>query len=457
MTTVWKIEFGRLAGVVGASLLAAMLTGFWSLSFLGGLTLYIIWHLRQMRRVERWLINGGSPNNAPDAGGVWEQLVNHVYRLQQRNRRRKKRLSDIVNRFHRSTEAMPDAAVVLRDGGVIEWSNRAARDLLGIRNPQDHGQRIDNLLRDPAFRDYLAAGDFDESLDMSSPVDEEVELNVRVVGYGARQYLLMARDASSIRRVEAVRRDFVANVSHELRTPLTVVTGYLESFDHDPLPDYVREGIDAIDRQARRMLSIVEDLLTLSKLEMEPVDPAAAETVDVPALLATVVRDAQHLSGERGHVIELDATPGMGLRGMGGELNSAFSNLVANAVQHTPPGTRIRVIWRADRDGARMAVADEGQGIGPKHLPRLTERFYRVDTGRSRARGGTGLGLSVVKHVLVRNGGELDIQSTPARGSTFACLFPGERVVALSDVDPEAVRAPRAGAGRGGQRSDRCP
>lgn len=444
MTTVWKIEFGRLAGVVAAALLSAMLTGFWALSFLVGLTLYIAWHLRQMRRLERWLSSGGSLNSAPGAGGVWEQLVNQVYRLQQRNRRRKKRLSDIVNRFHRSTEAMPDAAVVLRDGGVIEWSNRAARELLGIRNPQDHGQRIGNLLRDPNFRDYLASGDFDEPLDMSSPVDPELELNLRIVGYGDGQYLLTARDASSLRRIEAIRRDFVANVSHELRTPLTVVTGYLESFDGEELPEHVREGIDAIDRQSRRMLSIVEDLLTLSKLEMEPPNPAAAETVRVPEMLAALVRDAEHLSGERGHVIEFEAEPDLGLLGMSGELSSAFSNLVANAVQHTPPGTRVRVTWRAEGDGARMAVADEGPGIGPRHLPRLTERFYRVDTSRSRARGGTGLGLSVVKHVLVRNGGELDIDSTPGQGSMFSCVFPAARVVRLEGSTSGGAETPRA-------------
>lgn len=447
MATVWKIEFGRLAGVVAASLLAALLTGFWALSFLVGLSLYIAWHLRQMRRLERWLVNGGSLSSAPDAGGVWEELVHHVYRLQQRNRRRKKRLSDIVNRFHRSTEAMPDAAVVLRSGGVIEWSNRAARDLLGIRNPQDHGQRIDNLLRDPAFRDYLASGDFDEPLDMNSPVAEDLEINVRIVGYGDGQYLLMARDASSLRRVEAIRRDFVANVSHELRTPLTVVTGYLESFEAEDLPDHVREGVDAIERQSRRMLSIVEDLLTLSKLEMEPVNPDAAETVRVPDLLATLVRDAQQLSGERAHVLELEAVPDAGLRGMSGELSSAFSNLITNAVQHTPPGTRIRVTWHVEDASARMMVADEGQGIGPKHLPRLTERFYRVDTGRSRARGGTGLGLSVVKHVLFRNGGDLDIDSAPGKGSKFSCVFPAERVVSLEagERNPAPVGAGEAG------------
>ncbi len=435
-SNAWKIELGRLAGVAAAVLLAAMLTGYWALAFIGGLLLYIAWHLRQMYRVERWLTRGAPGTETPDAGGIWEQLVNHVYRLQQRSRGRKKRLSAIVNRFHRSTEAMPDAAVVLSRQNEIEWSNRAAREFLGIRNPQDHGQRIDNLLRDPAFRDYLSAGEFDEPLDMGSPIDDDRELNIRIVAYGDGQHLLMARDTSNLRRIEAMRRDFVANVSHELRTPLTVVTGYVESFEGEPLPDHVREGIDAIERQARRMLSIVEDLLTLSKLEMNPVDPAAAETVAVPSLISGLARDAERISGERGHVIELDADPEVGLAGVASELGSAFGNLITNAVQHTPAGTRIRIRWHRDAHGrARMAVADEGQGIGPKHLPRLTERFYRVDTSRSRARGGTGLGLSVVKHVLMRNGGELDIDSAPGKGSEFSCVFPVERVVRLDESD----------------------
>jgi two-component system phosphate regulon sensor histidine kinase PhoR len=452
-SNLWKIEFGRLVGVVAASLLAAMLTGYWALPFIAGLLLYIAWHLRQMYRVERWLTRGAPATETPDTAGIWEQLVNHVYRLQQRNRGRKKRLQDIVNRFHRSTEAMPDAAVLLRGQGEIEWANRAARELLGIRNPQDHGQRIDNLLRDPAFRDYLAASEFDEPLDITSPIDENVELNVRVVPFGDGQHLLMARDMSNLRRIEAMRRDFVANVSHELRTPLTVVTGYVESFQDENLPQHVHEGIEAIERQSRRMLSIVEDLLTLSRLEMDPVDPAAAETVAVPSLIAGLARDAQRVSGDREHVIELDIDPELGVRGVAGELSSAFGNLITNAVQHTPPGTRIHVSWHADANGgARMAVADEGQGIGPKHLPRLTERFYRVDTSRSRARGGTGLGLSVVKHVLMRNGGELHIDSEPGRGSTFSCAFPPERVAPV-----EARESPRATVAPTAQDADVTP
>ncbi len=434
----WRTELWRLAWTALAALVAALLTREWALCFLGALSLYVAWHLRQMYRLERWLMTGGSLNNAPATSGIWDQIVRHVYRLQQRNRKRKKRLTAMLNRFHQSTEAMPDAAVVLGEQRAIEWSNRAAETLLGIRNPQDHGQRIDNLVRDPAFHDYLTLGDFDEPIDIPSPISDDVELNVRIVAYADGQFLLMARDTSSLRRLEAVRRDFVANVSHELRTPLTVINGYVESFDAEEMSDYVRDGMQAINRQSRRMLSIVQDLLMLSRLELEPPDPAAAETVPVAELLGGVARDAERLSGERGHVITTDLDDELVVNGVYGELASALGNLVTNAVQHTPDGTAIRIEWHGDGEGAVFAVRDSGQGIDPRHVSRLTERFYRVDTSRSRARGGTGLGLSVVKHAVARNGGELDIQSVPGQGSTFRVRFPAERVQRRREAPPSA-------------------
>jgi len=442
LSDAWKIEVRRLVATGLAALLAAGLTGHWALSFLGALGLYVAWHLRQMYLVERWLMGGSSISQAPNCSGIWDQLVHHIYRQQQRNRQRKKRLTSILNRFHQSTEAMPDAAVVLGDNHEIQWSNRAARNLLGVRNPQDHGQRIDNLVRDPRFHEYLVRGQYHESIDIHSSLDEDVELNIRVIPYGDGQHLLMARDTSTLRRLEAVRRDFVANVSHELRTPLTVIAGYVESFEGEPLPDHVREGLDAIDRQSRRMLSIVQDLLMLSRLELEPADPDAARELDVGRLLAGLVEDARRVSGEHGHRLELEVEPGLALRGVAGELSSAFGNLITNAVRHTPPGTRVDVAWRSGSGGgACLSVRDNGPGIERRHLGRLTERFYRVDPGRSRERGGTGLGLSVVKHALGRNGGTLEIDSAPGQGSCFCCLFPAERVVrhAAEAVSGEAA------------------
>jgi len=430
LSNAWKIEIHRLAGTGLAALLAAGLTGHWALSFLGALGLYVAWHLRQMYLVERWLLGGSSISQAPNCSGIWDQLVHHIYRQQQRNRQRKKRLTAIVNRFHQSTEAMPDAAVVLGDHHEIEWSNRAARSLLGIRNPQDHGQRIDNLVRDPRFHEYLNRGDYERPIDITSSLDEEVELNIRVIPYGDGQHLLMVRDTSTLRRLEAVRRDFVANVSHELRTPLTVIAGYVESFEGEDLPEHVREGLEAIDRQSKRMLTIVQDLLVLSRLELEPTDPGAAEEIDLDRLLSGLVEDARRVSGVQGHRIELRVEPGLGLRAVSSELASAFGNLITNAVRHTPPGTPIEVAWHTSRHGGGvLCVRDEGPGIERRHLKRLTERFYRVDPGRSRERGGTGLGLSVVKHALGRNGGTLEIESTPGQGSCFCCRFPAERLV----------------------------
>lgn len=443
LSDAWRIEVRRLVGTGLAALVAALLTGEWALSFLGALALYVAWHLRQMYLVERWLVRGSSISQAPNCSGIWDQLVHHIYRQQQRNRQRKKRLTAILNRFHQSTEAMPDAAVVLGERQEIEWSNRAARTLLGVRSPQDQGQRIDNLVRNPRFHEYLTRGDYEESIDITSPLDEEVELNIRLIPYGDGQHLLMARDTSTLRRLEAVRRDFVANVSHELRTPLTVIAGYVESFEGEPVPDHVREGLEAVDRQCRRMLSIVQDLLVLSRLELEPTDPDAAEEIAVVEMLAGLIEDARRLSGENGHEIELDAEPGLALRGVGSELSSAFGNLITNAVRHTPPATRVEVSWRSEPGGgACLRVRDHGPGIERRHLKRLTERFYRVDTGRSRARGGTGLGLSVAKHALGRNGGSLEIESTPGRGSCFCCHFPPERVVhqAAERVQIEGAR-----------------
>lgn len=443
LSNAWKIEIRRLAGTGLAALLAAGLTGYWALSFLSALGLYVAWHLRQMYLVERWLMGGSSISQAPDCSGIWDQLVHHIYRQQQRNRQRKKRLTAILNRFHQSTEAMPDAAVVLGDHHEIEWSNRAARSLLGIRNPQDHGQRIDNLVRDPHFHEYLKRGDYEQSIDITSSLDEEVELNIRVIPYGDGQHLLMARDTSTLRRLEAVRRDFVANVSHELRTPLTVIAGYVESFEGEDLPEHVREGLEAVDRQSKRMLTIVQDLLVLSRLELEPTDPNAAEEIDVDGLLAGLVDDARRISGEQEHRIEVTAEPGLDLRAVSTELASAFGNLITNAVRHTPPRTRVEVAWHTARDGSGiLCVRDEGPGIERRHLKRLTERFYRVDPGRSRERGGTGLGLSVVKHALGRNGGTLEIESTPGQGSCFCCRFPSERLVRqAAEASPPAEAA----------------
>ncbi len=266
-----------------------------------------------------------------------------------------------------------------------------------------------------------------------SPTDDAVMLSVRIVPYGENQRLVLARDISRLHRLEQMRRDFVANASHELRTPLTVLGGYLETLadSDDAALRQWQPAIEQMRHQANRMRRLVDDLLLLSRLETDEA-PAEPEAVAVPAMLASIREDAELLAGERAHAIELEAEPGLQLRGDYHELRSAFANLVLNAVQHTPAEGRIAIRWYADAGGAHLAVSDTGPGIPPQHLPRLTERFYRVDVGRSRAAGGTGLGLAIVKHVLHRHGGALAIDSRLGRGSTFQCDFPSELIVRQS-------------------------
>lgn len=432
----WRVVAVALPAVGAGLVLGA--PAWLLLAALAGLGLWHAWHAA---RLVRWLRAGAKRKQVPHLPAVWGDITTEIARRQERARDRRKRLTAMLERFQRSTEALPDATVVLGARYEIEWANTAARRLLGIDGVRDQGNRIQHLLRDPRFQSYLNAGGDDDAVDMTAPRHPDTELNVRVIPYGDGQHLLMARDVSNLRRLETVRRDFVANVSHELRTPLTVIKGYAESAADDDLPVHVAEALEAIERQTERMQAIVDDLLALSRMELDPVDVAAAETVAVADVLAARVGDAERLSGERGHVFRLEADADLGLLGASQEIASALANLINNAVQHTPGGTHIDVTWQADdAGGAVCTVADDGPGIDAEHLPRLTERFYRADPGRSRARGGTGLGLALVKHAVARNGGTLELESTPGEGSRFGCRFPAERVVRLAADSPASAQ-----------------
>lgn len=428
MGDYWLRELLRAGGILAAGLLIGLLSGAVTVCLLIAALLLIAFQLRQLRMVTDWLTHGARRSDTPEISGAWEELTVQVDRMRSTAEKRKQRLSDVITRMRSFTEAIPDATVILRSNDEIEWANSAAERLLGIRKPQDLGQRIGNLLRDPALRSYLQRGEFDQPLELISPRPEGYELDLRVVEYGDGQRLLTARDVTASHRLQTVRRDFVANVSHELRTPLTVIAGYLEVLAEEDLGPDLDRGVDSMGRQAIRMKRIVEDLLTLSRLEMDQSDPEADEEIAVAGLARKLAEDAQRLSGERGHQIQVEVVEGLNLLANPLELGSALSNLVNNAVNHTPDGTRIHVIWHRCPGGACFEVRDEGLGIDPEHLPRLTERFYRVDPGRSRASGGTGLGLSIVKHAVNRNGGQLDIESEPGVGTRFTCRFPVERL-----------------------------
>jgi len=347
-------------------------------------------------------------------------------RGQQDLRARKRRLVGMLRAYRALADALPDAVVVFeRDSQRIAWFNAAANRLLGLRHPVDIAAPLGERLRSMPVARWLASGRHAEPLsDVPSPVDASLRLSLRLVPYSEDLWLLIVRDVSRLTRLEQMRRDFVANVSHELRTPLTVVHGYLEMLDPAEHPDWA-PMLGEMQRQSRRMAQLVEDLLALSRLESR--DALDEERVAMAPMLAALRREAEALSQGR-HAIVLDDVAGVDLWGSPHELHSAFSNLVSNAVRYTPEGGTITIAFRRAGGGAVLAVADTGQGIPAAHLPRLTERFYRVSPSRSRETGGTGLGLAIVKHVLGLHQARLEIDSEVGRGSTFSCVFGVERL-----------------------------
>jgi two-component system, OmpR family, phosphate regulon sensor histidine kinase PhoR len=424
---LWR-EVWILVGIAAASLFFGALTDRPFLIAAFGFGFYIVWMLRNLRRLHQWL-RDRRPANIPDAGGLWGEVFDELYRNTKETARREALLSEMLTRFQSAASAMPDAVAIVSQESEIQWANPAAERLLGIRYPQDTGMRLLNLLRDPEFAQYLQKGDYSETIEFESPENRELHISAQVTPFGSRQQLVIGRDVTRLVRLEQMRRHFVANVSHELRTPLTVLGGYVETLrqmDRVKTED-LKKHLATMHEQSVRMQRLVDDLLTLSRLETAP-PRARDETVDVPPLLAGLKEQAEILSGDNRHVITLEADPGLKLLGSREELTSAFMNLINNAVRYTPPGGRIALRWSANPAGeACFAVTDTGEGIAPEHVPHLTERFYRVDTARSRASGGTGLGLSIVKHVLLRHDARLEIESEPGHGSTFICVFPSAR------------------------------
>lgn len=424
---LWR-EVWILALIALGSLLLGAISGRYFIVAAIGFGLYIAAHLRQLARMYRWLLHIRDAE-MPEAEGLWGEVFNEVRKLQKQALRRADRLTDMLGRFQNAAAAMPDAVVIVSENDEIEWANPSAENLLGIRFPRDTGLRLFNLLRDPDFTDYFARGEFSEPLEQPSPTNPEISLSLQVIPFGSRRRLILARDTTRLMRLEQMRRTFVANVSHELRTPLTVLVGFIETLrDTKTLaPVELNRHLATMHEQAARMQRLVDDLLMLSRLETAP-PPHAEETVDVATLLTGLKEQAEMLSGKQ-HTITLEADADLGLRGSREEILSAFSNLTNNAVRYTPAGGTIHLRWRADNQAARFSVTDTGDGIPAEHIPHLTERFYRVDTARSRASGGTGLGLSIVKHVLLRHQARLAIESTLGHGSTFTCVFPASRSV----------------------------
>ncbi len=424
----WWNTLARLAGLVFTGLLVGLFLGHVLIGLTLVLAVALAWQLFNLFRLDYWL-RDRSARDPPDSGGIWGNVITQVVRLHRRKRFHKQRLLDVFRELRHSTAAMADGVVVLNAQSEIVWFNRMAGRLLTLKRRADLGIRITNLVRDPEFVRYLQNGDFTDTLLVARTTGLGPSLVFQVVPYGGNQRLMLVRDVSEQVQLESMRRDFVANASHELRSPLTVITGYLETLDQDDQMDPALRGpLSEMRRQADRMNAIVRDLLELSRLDARTVE-VQGERIDVGALASLLRKDVLARAKHPAISLTLDSTAD--LLGDESEIHSALSNLVDNAAKYTPTSGAIEVRWWVDAAGeGHFSVRDTGFGISAEHLPRLTERFYRVDAGRSRATGGSGLGLAIVKHALQHHGASLQIESQEGVGSTFTCHFPARRVLA---------------------------
>ncbi|HYG06868.1 MAG TPA: phosphate regulon sensor histidine kinase PhoR [Stenotrophomonas sp.] len=426
--SAWFRTLGSLTlWLLGALVVGVLIGHAWAALALAALAA-LAWSYWRLRRVLRRLTARQRWEPAPETG-AWNELDRLLYRSQDEMRARKRRLVEMLRTYRAAAAALPDAVVVVdRNSQRVQWFNEAAGGLLGLHHPGDLGAPVVERLQPLPLAHWLAAGrNAEPMLDAPSPVDANLRLNLRLIPYSDDYWLLVARDVSKLLRLEQVRRDFVANVSHELRTPLTVVHGYLDMLDPEDFPDSGPMLVE-MRKQSQRMAQLVEDLLTLSRLESQ--DEIGEETVAMAPMLATLRREAEAHSQGR-HTIEVHDQAGCDLLGSNKELHSAFSNLVTNAIRYTPAGGTVSIRFAREADGgAVLAVRDTGYGIPASHLPRITERFYRVSSSRSRESGGTGLGLSIVKHVLGLHQARLEIQSEVGKGSEFSCHFSAARVLA---------------------------
>ena len=421
---VWQKEINTVLLLMLATTIVGGITGlFLPLLFLLMLGI-IMRQVVQISRFEKWISTGGR-SKYPKTTGIWEEIYYHVYRIKKNEKRRKKKLGKMIDQFRQSTEALPDAAVVLGVHDEIEWANKAAREVFGLQQ-SDKGQRIPNLIRFPEFIRYLKSGNYKESVILPSPVENRTTLEVRIVPYGAGLRLLLAQDVTQLKKMERMRKDFVANVSHELRTPLTVLKGYLETLQdlddgHSPL---LTSSFQQMQGQTERMQHLVDDLLLLTRLETQQ---KKSQCVDVPALLSQICKEGDTLENAASR-IELNLETVVHIVGDEQELRSAFTNLLGNALKYSPEDSVVKVRWYQDKESIVLAIEDQGEGIAKADIPRVTERFYRVETKRLKKVNGTGLGLAIVKHVLMRHDAHLNITSELGKGSCFSCHFPVGRI-----------------------------
>lgn len=407
--------------IVGAAAGASAALGF----FAAAAVLLLFRHLHHIAKLMRWLANPRE-QELPEGSGIWDEIYSLLYRFQRQHSVSRSRLSATLEDFQKAGAALPDGLVILDQADRIEWCNPKAEQHFGLDRLKDTGQQITYLVRHPEFTANLQSRDYSKTLTLHGWRGTNLVLSVQLVPYGDRQKLIVSRDITELDRLETMRQDFIANVSHELRTPLTVLSGFIETIDGAAeKKDALARALPLMTDQTRRMHRLVEDLLALSRLE-SGANPLREDLVNAPDLVRALYRDALALSGSR-HRITLRLESDRQLFGSEEELRSAFGNLVSNALSYTPASGEVTIAWMESEGQPVFSVRDTGIGIEPEHVPRLTERFYRVDRSRSRETGGTGLGLAIVKHVLNRHQARLEVSSEPSRGSTFSVVFPKER------------------------------
>jgi len=389
---------------------------------------YTVWLEHSWQQLYRWLKNP-KKHKAPHADGAIDEVCREIEQVRKKNRSRKKKLSGHLKHFQATTAALPYGIVVLEKDGRILWTNSSAQQLLGIYWPRDSHVRIKNLIREPQFQDQfnLKPSEWQDVV-VTSPVDPNLQLEIKLVNYLDDGRLLIARNITPTLKLQTMRRDFVANVSHELRTPLTVLRGYLEVMDQASPSEQWAEALPVMRQQAQRMNTMITELLALSQLETGEKE-LEHHPVDIARLLNSVINDAKKLDHYQEQDIQLDRIDDEQLLADEKELRSAVSNLIFNAVKYTTAKSIITLQWQVDKYGGSIRVRDNGDGIAPEHIDRLTERFYRVDSGRSQDLGGTGLGLAIVKHVLQRHNATLKISSELGEGSQFSCCFSESQII----------------------------
>ena len=419
----WKQLFWAIFLVYFPVVILGLFTGFLLELLLVTTVLHNAWHYYFLKKLNDWLWVSKS-TVLPPGKSVWEHAYIGIHNMQQRHRKRRNNLASVISRFREGSEALPDAVVVFKKDGEILWCNRLAQFQLGFKWPDDAGENITNLIRHPDFVDYLRSDVYNEPLDLVSPINSDKLLEFRVMPYAKNQRLLIVRDVSSYRQMDENRRHFVANVSHELRTPLTVLQGYIEILEMSAQDDKMQlKTIQVLDQQTARMCALVEQLMTLSKIEGAPTLDFH-ESINIPALLTQIESETITLGRKKSQSIQFKMDPKLSVVGDEMQLRSAMSNLVYNAINYTPEGGCIKVLWKKLPEGAYFCVMDTGDGIAPEHILHLTERFYRVDASRSRDTGGSGLGLSIVKHALTHYDTKLQIESNVGEGSQFSFIIP---------------------------------